>query len=212
LTTSETRDILLAMPAPLRRLPSSTSLPERAAADLEFIRGAMERSGSFTAVPGRGGMAMGVVALVAAASARLVRPEAWLAVWLAAAFVGLAIGLLTMRQKAASEGLSLFSGAGRRFLMCLGPALLAGALLTAGLARAGELELLPAVWLLCYGAGVVSAGAFSVPIVPAIGAAFLALGALALAAPPSWGDALMGLGFGGVQLVAGFLVARRHGG
>jgi hypothetical protein len=200
------------MPAPLRRLPSSVSLPERAAADLEFIRGAMERSGSFTAVPGLGGVAMGVVALVAAASTQLVGREAWLVVWLAAAFVALAIGLLTMRRKAASEGSSLLSGTGRRFLMCLGPALLAGALLTAGLARAGELELLPAVWLLCYGAGVVSAGALSVPIVPAIGAAFLALGAVALAAPPAWGDALMALGFGGVHIFFGFLVARRHGG
>ena len=200
------------MAAPLRRLPSSTSLPERAAADLEFIRGAMERSGSFTAVPGLGGMAMGVVALVAAASAGLAGPEAWLAIWLAAAVAGLTIGLVTIRHKAASEGLSLLAGSGRRFLMCLGPSLLAGALLTAGLARAGELELLPATWLLCYGAGVVSAGAFSVPIVPATGGAFLALGALALAAPPGWGDALMAVGFGAVHLVAGFLVVRRHGG
>ncbi len=201
------------MPAPLRRLPSSISLPERAAADLEFIRGAMERSGSFTAVPGRGGVAMGVVALVAAGSAQLAaKPEAWLAVWVVAAFAALAIGLLTMRRKAASEGVLLLAGSGRRFLVCLGPALLAGALLTAGLARAGELELLPATWLLCYGAGVVSAGAFSVPIVPATGAAFLALGALALAAPPAWGDALMALGFGGVHIVSGFLVVRRHGG
>jgi hypothetical protein len=201
------------MPQPLRRLDSPFSLQERAAADLEFIRGAMERSGSFTAVPGWGGMAMGGVALAAAAAARFVAGTgAWLAVWLVAAFAALAIGLLTMRSKAAREGVLLLAGPGRRFLMCLGPALLAGALLTAGLARAGELELLPAVWLLCYGAGVVSAGVSSVPIVPATGAAFLVLGALALAAPPAWGDALMALGFGGIHMVSGFLVARRHGG
>jgi len=201
------------VPAPLRRLPSPISLQERAAADLDFIRGAMERSGSFTAVPGRGGVAMGVVALVAAASAQLAAgQEVWLAVWVVAAFVALAIGLVTMQRKAASEGVLLLAGSGRRFLMCLGPALLVGALLTAGLARAGELELLPATWLLCYGAGVVSAGALSAPIVPATGAAFLALGALALAAPPAWGDALMALGFGGVHIVSGLLVARRHGG
>ncbi len=203
----------MAMPAPLRRLPSPVSLHERAAADLEFIRGAMERSGSFTAVPGRGGMAMGSVALVAAATARLADgQEAWLGVWGLAAFAAVAIGVWTMRRKAARERVSLLAGPGRRFLMCLGPSLLAGALLTAGLARAGEIELLPAAWLLCYGAGVVAAGAFSVPIVPATGVAFLGLGALALAAPPAWGDALMALGFGGVHLVSGFLVARRHGG
>jgi hypothetical protein len=179
----------MASPSPLRRLPSPASLHERAAADLEFIRGAMERSASFTAVPGRGGMAMGVVALVA-----------------------MAIGLVTMRRKAARAGLALFAAPGRRFLMCLGPPLLAGAFPTAGLARAGASELLPATWLSCYGAGVVAAGAFSVSIVPATGSAFLALGALALAAPPTWGDAFMALGFGGVHLVSGYLVARRHGG
>ena len=202
----------MAMPAPFRRLPSPASLHERAAADLEFIRGAMERSGSFTAVPGWGGMAMGVVALAAATAAQFAGRGAWLAIWIAAAFAAMAIGLLTMRSKAEREGVLLLAGPGRRFLMCLGPALLAGALLTAGLARAGELELLPAVWLLCYGAGVVSAGVSSITIVPATGAAFLGLGALALAAPPSWGNALMALGFGGIHMVSGFLVARRHGG
>lgn len=200
------------MAARLRPLPPR-SLHERAVEDLEFIRGAMERSGSFTAVPGRGGMAMGAVALVTALVAQLAsRPAIWLALWVAAALVAVALGLWTMRAKAMREGVALLAGPGRRFLLCLGPSLLAGALLTAGLARAGAFELLPAMWLLCYGAGVVAAGAFSIAIVPATGAAFLGLGALALAAPASFGDALLALGFGGVHLVSGFLVARRHGG
>ncbi len=205
--------MLPGMTAPLRRVPPAPSLHERAAADLQFIRGTMERSGSFTAVPGWGGMAMGVVALGAAASAQLAAGrEAWFAIWAGAALVAITVGVLTMRRKAAREGVALLAGPGRRFLLCLGPALLAGALLTAGLARAGQFDLLPAAWLCCYGAGVVSAGAFSTPIVPATGVAFLVLGALALAAPPAWGDALMAVGFGGVHLVSGFLVARRHGG
>jgi hypothetical protein len=200
------------MAARLRPLPPH-SLHERAAEDLEFIRDAMERSGSFTAVPGRGGMAMGGLALVTAGAARSAPgPGSWLAIWMAAALVAIALGLWTMRAKAAREGVALLAGPGRRFLLCLGPALVTGALLTAGLARADAFELLPATWLLCYGAGVVSAGAFSIPIVPATGAAFLGLGALALAAPGSWGDALLALGFGGVHLFSGFLVARHHGG
>jgi hypothetical protein len=201
------------MHAPVRRWVPPTSLPERAAADLEFIRVAMERSSSFTAVPGAGGLAMGTIALVAApiAHALPVR-DAWLAVWMAAALAALAVGLVTMRSKAARERVLLSAGPGRRFFLCLGPSLFAGALLTAGLARAGAFDLLPPTWLLCYGAGVLSAGVASVPVVPATGAAFLVLGALALAAPPAWGDAMMALGFGGVHLVAGFFVARRHGG
>jgi len=201
------------MVRPLLRLASPASLGARAEADLRFIRGAMERSGSFTAVPGRGGMAMGVVALAAAGATRFVEGEdAWVALWVAAAALAVGIGVLAMRRKAAREGLALLAGPGRRFLLCLCPALVVGALLTAALARAGAVELLPGLWLLCYGAGVVAAGALSPPIVPVTGAAFLVLGATALIAPASWGDLLLAAGFGGVHLVSGLVVARRHGG
>lgn len=204
------------MPQPARRLPDSPpSLHERAAADLRFIRGAMERSASFTAIPGLGGMAMGVVALATAGSVWAMEPagaEARLAVWVGTAVVAAAIGVVSMQRKAAREGFSLVHGPGRRFLLGLCPSLLAGALLTAALARAGQHELLPATWLLLYGAGVVAAGVLSHHIVPLTGAAFLAAGAVALAAPSGWGDALMALGFGGIHLASGFVVWRRHGG
>ena len=43
----------------------------------------------------------------------------------------------------------------------------AGALLTFSLYRAGrEAHLIPAMWLLLYGAGITSGGAFSVRVVP----------------------------------------------
>ena len=204
------------MTAPAPRLADPPpSLHERAAEDLRFIRGAMERSASFTAVPGLGGMAMGAVALAAAAAARASDPaggEAWLAVWVGAAVVAAAVGVVAMQRKAARQGLSLLQGPGRRFLLGLCPSILAGALLTAALARSGQHDLLPATWLLLYGAGVVAAGAYSHHVVPLTGAAFLLAGAAALAAPPAWGDALMAAGFGGIHLVSGFVVWRRHGG
>ena len=159
---------------------------------------------------------MGLAGLAASIGARFVPGPntggAWLAVWTATALVAAMIGVVSLRRKAAREGLALLAGPGRRFLLCLCPALGVGALLTAALARAGQLELLPGVWLACYGAGVVAAGAFSPPIVPFTGAAFLALGTVAFIAPAAWGDALMGLGFGVTHLVSGFIVARHHGG
>jgi hypothetical protein len=201
------------MPEPLRRLRSTPSLGERAEADLRFIRGAMERSGSFTALPGRGGMVMGCVALAASIGARLLTgADAWLALWTTTALVGATIGVVAMRRKAAREGLALLAGPGRRFLLCLCPALVVGAFLTAALARAGQTELLPGMWLSCYGAGVVAAGAFSPAVVPITGAAFLVLGGVALVAPPAWGDTLMGAGFGVGHIVSGSFVARHHGG
>jgi hypothetical protein len=90
--------------------------------------------------------------------------------------------------------------------------MLAGLLLTIALYRAGASSWLPGVWLLLYGTAVINGGAFSVRIIPAMGMCFLACGAGALFSPPSWGDWYMGLGFGGVHIVFGAIIARRYGG
>src|SRR5688572_30839401 len=83
----------------------AVSIHGRAAEDLRFIRRAMERSSTFTAVPGAGGAAMGVVGLIAAAVAALQpTPQRWIAAWLGAAAIAMVIGLTTMRRKAAQAG------------------------------------------------------------------------------------------------------------
>ncbi len=89
---------------------------------------------------------------------------------------------------------------------------MAGALLTVALYRSGLVTLMPAMWLLLFGAGVTTAGAFSAPIVPLMGLAFMGAGAIALALPPAWGTVVMAAGFGGLNIVFGVLIARRHGG
>jgi len=52
-----------------RRVAPAVALHDRAAADLRYSRRTMEQAGSFTAVPGLGGILMGVSALAAAALA-----------------------------------------------------------------------------------------------------------------------------------------------
>jgi len=179
----------------------------------------MERAASFTAVPGWGTAAIGLTALGAYALAHheLAAGDAsaswrWLAVWLAEAAVAVALGFWTMARKSRLAREPIFSGPGRKFVFSLAPPLFAGIVLTGGLARAGRFDLLPGVWLLCYGSGVMTGGAFSVNIVPVMGALFMAAGAAALLVPFAWAHALMAAGFGGLHLVFGTLIARRHGG
>jgi len=193
--------------------PVPVSLHGRAAEDLRFIRTAMERSGSFTAVPGLGGVAMGVVAVAAAVvAARQPTPERWLATWLIAAAFAFALGIIALRRKAAGAGVPLTGASARRFALSLSAPLVAGAALTASLAQSGNWSLMPAVWLLLYGTGVVTGGVVSVRVVLVVGLCFMFLGGLALVTPPAWGNLWLAIGFGLVQIVFGAYIARKHGG
>ena len=191
----------------------TTALHERAIDNLRYIRETMERAASFTAVPGWGGVAMGVSAFGAAALANA-QPDGgrWLAVWLVEGVIGFALALGAMVWKARRARVSLLSGAGRRFALGFLPPLVAAAALTVALSLAGLHWMLPPVWLLLYGAAVLTGGAYSVRVVPVLGACFMALGVAASFSPPAWGDAYMAAGFGGLQLVFGVLIARRYGG
>jgi hypothetical protein len=181
--------------------------------DLRFIRSTMERTGSFTAVPGWGGVAIGAIALPAAWLASLQStPTAWLAVWMATAVVAAAIAAGTLALKARRFGAPLASGPGRKFLMSFLPPVGAAIALTFALFPYGTTALLPGLWMLAYGAAVISAGTFSVGAVPLMGIAFMWLGTLALATPAGWADAWLAAGFGGLHIGFGLLIARRHGG
>src|ERR671911_14241 len=90
------------------------ALQDHAADSLAFIRATMARSAAFTAVPGRGGIVMGIVGLTA--------------------------------------------------------------ILTAALVRTDRFDLLPATWLLLYGAGILASATASVAILTWLGVGLMALG------------------------------------
>jgi hypothetical protein len=181
--------------------------------NLQFIRRTMEVSGSFTAVPGWGLVAVGVTAIGAAIIAhQQVAVHRWLEVWVGEAIIGLAIALWSMYAKGTRTGVMLLAAPGRRFALGLAPPLICGAILTPILYRADAVAPLPGVWLLLYGTAVVTGGTFSIRIVPVMGACFMALGLAALLTPASWSLAWMLTGFAGVHIIFGFLIARKYGG
>jgi hypothetical protein len=201
------------LPRPARAPADPTPLHDHALESVRVIRDAMERAGSFTAVPGAGMIAIGVTALVAAPLAAATQTGAgWLRIWVGEGLVAAVISGWTIRRKARRLALPLASGPARRFALAFVPSLVAGAVLTVVLAGHGEGSFLPGTWLLLYGTAVTAAGALSVRIVPLMGVAFMALGVCALAATPAAGNALMAAGFGGLHVVFGAAIARKHGG
>ena len=194
-------------------IPRMREIHARAIDNLRFIRETMERASAFTAVPGWGMVINGVTASGAAwFAAHQPTTEAWLRVWLLEAAVALVVGGETMRRKAIHRQMQVLSGPGRNFALSLLPPLAAGGVLTVVLYRIGATSILPGLWMLLYGAGVVTGGAFSVRLVPMMGLCFMGIGTIALLMPPELGNWLMAAGFGGLNIVFGFLIARRHGG
>lgn len=190
-----------------------SALADHAADQLAFIRDTMVRAGRFTSVSGVGMIFSGVVGSAAAVlTPRMSSPEQRLALWLGTAVIAVPLSLVAMSRKANRSGQSLRTGPARTFMLAFIPALVAGALLTGALVRASAWDLLPGAWITCYGAAVVSGGAFSVRAVPVLGALVVALGAAALFLPAVTHAWLLGASFGVLHLIFGFFIARYHGG
>ncbi|MFM9904840.1 MAG: hypothetical protein ACKVQJ_09745 [Pyrinomonadaceae bacterium] len=202
-----------AMPKDDRDTGNAVNISDRAIDNLEFIRETMERSTSFTAVPGYGGILMGVTAVVAAYIAGMqVLLRDSLVTWLVEACLAFAIGLLAMWQKSKIGGQSLVSAPAKKFAMSFAPPLTVGFVITLGLLLNQQYYIMAPVCMLCYGAAVVCGGAFSVRIVPVMGWCFMAIGAAAFALPSNYGNLMMAASFGLLHIVFGAIIARKYGG
>lgn len=189
------------------------SLHGRAMDNLKFIRETMERSTAFTAVPGYGGVFMGITAIAAAVIANM-QPSIkdWAIVWLIEAGLAFAIGLFAMWQKSKVANVPLTSAPARKFAMSFLPPLICAVFITLGLWRFGHFEMMIPVWIMLYGAAIVCGGSFSVRAVPIMGWCFIAVGAAAFFIPAGYANWMMALSFGVLHIVFGFIIARKYGG
>lgn len=189
------------------------NIGDRAIDNVRFIREMMERSSSFTAVPGYGGMLMGATAVVAAyIASQQIYLRDWLIVWLTEACLAAAIGILAMWQKSRIAGESLMSAPARKFAFGFAAPLVSGVAVTLGLWRYEHYEVMAPVWMLSYGAAVVTGGAFSVRAVPVMGWAFIVFGAASFALPAAYSNYMMLASFGILHIVFGAIIGRKYGG
>jgi hypothetical protein len=134
----------------------------------------------------------------------------WLEIWLVAAAMAFILGGALIARQVAQRGHARYWGPARKFLLCLSPALMAGAVLTFVLWNARMANLIPGMWLLLYGCAVLSASTVTnagvMRLIGAMGALFIVLGCAAFALPPRTHTLTLGLGFGGLHVIFGILI------
>ena len=193
------------------------AIESRALGTLAYIRASIESSSSMD-VPGMAGIVMGIIGVIAAIVVSLPRWAAhWLGIWLAAAVVALVLGGALVARQIAQRGHARYLGPVRKFLLCLCPALLAGAVLTLVFWNTGMTHIIPGMWLLLYGCAVLSASTVTIAgiarLICIMGGLFVVLGLMTFALPATAHTAMLGLGFGILHIIFGFLIGRlTHGG
>jgi hypothetical protein len=191
-------------------MPSADTvqLDSHAAATLRYIRASMESAVALP-VPGSTGIASGVVGLLAAivSSVPALRPH-WLIIWLLAAVVAGGVGGALLLRQPSLSSLTIGGAPLRRFFIGLLPSLFAGAVMTWVLWMNGGERMLPGTWLLLYGCGLVAASAATTRNIGILGASFVATGLLALVLPQAWHVLMLGVGFGGLHIVFGYVTGR----
>jgi hypothetical protein len=203
-------------PAFPARPEAPVAIESRALGTLAYIRTSIESSSSMD-VPGMAGIVMGIIGVLTAVvvSQPPFAPH-WLAIWLIAAAAALLFGGALVARQIARRGHTRYLGPARKFLLCLCPALFAGAVLTFVFETAGMTNVIPGMWLLLYGCAVLSASTVTVAsvarLVCIMGALFVALGSVTFALPAGAHTAMLGLGFGVVHILFGILIGRlTHG-
>jgi hypothetical protein len=194
-------------------MPEPAPIHEHALNNLRYIREAMERASAFTSIPGWGGVLVGLTAVATAIVAHREGPaRAWLTIWLIEAVIATVIAGVAMTLKARRANVSFTGAPARRFFVSYFAPVVAAAILTFFLARIEAFVAMPATWLLLYGASFISSGAYSIRVVPVMGVCFMVLGVAACFVPFVLANALLGVAFGGLHIIFGFIIARSYGG
>jgi len=193
--------------------------------DLQTIRLALEANSRLTSLSGSALLASGVLAFFAAgltslagladaeSRAGLPHEVLWRMVflWSATLLVSVKLNLFGMLRRARQDGQPLAARLGKRVLFAMLPALAVGGALTLGFAIQGRLDFVFPIWMLCYGAALVAAGAHSISSVRMLGL-FMLLGGAVSMIPGTGTDFIFFTStFGAGHFLLGVWVGVRYG-
>jgi hypothetical protein len=194
------------------RSAETVQMDTHAVATLRYIRASMDSAAVF-AVPGSAGIAMGSVGLLAAlVSAAPGMHTHWFTIWLCSAVIAAAAGGTLVVRPSSLRGLTLSATPMARFALSLLPSIFGGAIMTAVLWSCGNVRAIPGTWLLLYGCALLAASVATTRTIGIMGGSFILLGLWALVLPENCQNLMLGVGFGGLHVLFGFLIGRMgHG-
>jgi hypothetical protein len=183
-------------------------LDVHAIATLRYIRASMDAASS-VAIPGSAGIIVGTIGCVATMLSLLPPLQSyWISIWLAAAPVAASIGGVLLARPSSIASFTAHGTPGRKLALGLFPCLFAGAVITVILSTDDRTTFIPGIWLLLYGCALISASVSTMTIVAWMGLSFTVLGITALCSPAVFHIPLLGIGFGGLHILFGILIAR----
>ena len=184
--------------------------------DLETIRSLMEKARHYRHLPASAAFTAGLLAAAGAGATHALLSEAPIdqaaarlgIVWGSVLAAALGATAFLWQRKLRRVGAAAWSPLAADLLHTLWPSCLVGVALTAALARAGSPELVPAVWMLTYGAAGIAAGNYTRPAIRGIGLSFLASGLadLVFEIPPA---IALGVSFGLFHFALGAVLLTR---
>ena len=137
----------------------------------------------------------------------------WLATWIGEAMISFCIAAWAVHRKASRAAIPLLSKPGRKFALSFSPPMIAGVLLTIALYRAGLTAPAPRRLAAALRRGGHERGRFLREDRSRDGHSASCSAAPARYFPRSpWANAYMAAGFGGLHILFGLVIARRHGG
>lgn len=179
----------------------------------------MEQAGRFDALSPASGIVAGTAALGGAAVTEWVRRStldgderavAYVAVWGAVYLVSFAATVILTGMKLHHAGRNLWSPLIRMVALSVGPAFLAGSILTLYLMHTWQLALIPCAWMITYGAGACAAALFSYRVFYLWGLLFIAAGAVSFFLEPVFRQLMMAGTFGLLHWVYALAVWAIH--
>ncbi len=186
--------------------------------DLRFIRKTMESSSRYTNVPASGYLITGVLGLAGTwgtyiflgkekvLNTALIAPgeiKALMFLWILVFVAAVGIVIFCAWRKARKHRISAWNSLAARMFLSQVPLALVTGVLTLAMAREGFYDFIPGMWLGIYGTILYSFSYFTGVEHKIEGIAFILLGITVLFVQGTIGLFLLGLGFGGIHILAG---------